>query len=237
MKMKAIFILIAAIVVSVLFTSTSIPVYADAGVNLRSEYGFKVVEAIPTDRGFVSYDVNDEGLVLITLKNIDMNVYVAVISTEGQLMQAFCVRHGGSVTASWQEEGVGIYFARGNDFFIVDMEGVLLSSEKYDDGNAASKQYSDPYSAYAIKTRQVAGATYKADDGKNLSDGVGSSLACEKLVRVDAEGNEYILYQSTDTSTQMPPWLDLLLWFGLGPCVGIIVVAVFWTWKKRQKSA
>lgn len=149
----------------------------------RERLAFSAADATEalTDR-IVSFDVNDDGRILLALENDQL----AVLDQSGKLLSRFTFSESGSYYAQWKGEHILLFRVRSDLLFELTLEGKLVSATSIKQSTENTFILDEVERQTEIRRN---GVTYRVSKDKGLL-GLFQGYTYDRLYRVSENGTE-----------------------------------------------
>ncbi len=182
---------------------------------------WSTIENEPQKSLFFCFDVNAEGQVIIGRKLDNHNKAVIVYDKEGHFLRGYTFRCAGTFKAVWSENGIMIYFHRGDIVISINTVGIITDIQKVTEENFSifEKDRSIPY------TITFAGGTCTAGNSIDILNL--SGMYSQIYITYD-NGVQACIY---DASTEYL----YIIFFIISACI-ICAIGTFWITKKARNK-
>lgn len=202
--MRLLKLVICIIMVMLVAVSSTIPACAfDTGYVIselteeeREErmdfYQFTSVDEIPA-LPFDCYAVNDNGLIAVSSNEFFHNVgYLGIYNSDGELERGYTFYAASSIYLEWAGEILNVYSVRSGIIMALDENGTIIDIAEVPTGVSENYSYETNYiKASEKKVGDEKFVAYNVFGKRPLSD-----LPRYKLVHIDADGNENVVYDA-----------------------------------------
>ena len=158
----------------------------------KDSYQFTPVDEIPV-RPFFCYDVNDDGQVAVYSDEFPgYTGYIGIYDSDGEFLRGYTFYAGSSIYLEWAGEILNVYFVRSNVIVALDENGTTIDMAEVPTGVSENRSYETNYiKASEKKVGDEKFVAYNVFGKRPLSD-----LPRYKLVHIDADGNENVIYDA-----------------------------------------
>ena len=205
MKLKK--IIMSLIIVSLLITNISsvcaigtgfefVPAEIELGEKYLENTNFALTSKEITNKGILCFDVDERGWIAISFHIHDSD-YIGIYDSDMNFQYGYEFHDSGSIAVAWDDENDGnliIYSVRGALIVSIDPQGNLIDCMK-----VPNSPENDSFFRQHINTakKEINGIKYEIRNDLGPLNNIAVSYS--KLVKINPNGEETILYDVTDS--------------------------------------
>ena len=144
----------------------------------------------PEKRGILCFDVNEQGMIAISMEHGFRKKEICVYSSQGEFLYGYAFRANGIIAVEWDQENLNLCFVRGGTLMSLDRSGNVLDIKDIPTTIRNDRYENDLLYTYK---RTVGETTYRICNDQGLILNF-LTTSFSQIVVTDPDGTERIIY-------------------------------------------